>query len=104
MAQQKQTQLISMRMWVRSLALFSGLKIWCCRELWYRVHTWLASGIGMAVAVAGSCSSDSTPSLGNSMCHRCDPKKQKQKEKKKKKAFAWQRKPLKKKKKRQPTE
>ena len=28
------TQLTSMRMWVRSLALFSGLRIGRCRELW----------------------------------------------------------------------
>ena len=31
----------------------------------------------MAVVEAGSCSSDSTPSLGTSVCHRCSPKKQK---------------------------
>ena len=24
----------SMRMWVRSLASLTGLRIWCCRELW----------------------------------------------------------------------
>ena len=33
------------------------------------------SGIAMAVAVAGSCSSYSTPSLGTSRCHGCGPKK-----------------------------
>ena len=32
------------------------------------------------MAVAGNCSSDSTPSLGTSTCHRCSPKKQKQKQ------------------------
>ena len=31
----------------------------------------------VAVAEAGSCSSDSTPSLGNSMNYGCNPKKQK---------------------------
>ena len=36
----------------------------------------------MAVVQAGSCSSDLTPSLGTSICHRCGPKK-KQKERKK---------------------
>ena len=30
MAQRKQTWLVSMRMWVRSLASFSRLRIWCC--------------------------------------------------------------------------
>mgnify|MGYP006880551834 CR=1 FL=1 len=33
----------------------------------------------MAVAVAGSYSSDLTPSLGVSMSHRCSPKKAKKK-------------------------
>ena len=40
---------------VQSLASLSGLRIWC-------YHT---------------CSSDLTPSLGTSICHRCCPKKQK---------------------------
>ena len=33
----------------------------------------------VAVAVIGSCSFDSTPDLGTSMCHGCGPKKQKKK-------------------------
>ena len=48
-----QTWLASMRTRVRSLALLRGLMIWHCHELWYR------------------CSSDSTPSLGTSICHGC---------------------------------
>ena len=36
---------------------------------------------GDAVAVAGSYSSDSTPSLGSSICHRCGLKKAKRREK-----------------------
>ena len=36
---------------------------------------WLASGIAVTVAVAGSCSFDSTPSLGTSICAGCSPKK-----------------------------
>ena len=32
---------------------------------------------GMAVAVAGSCSSNWTPSRGTSICYRCVPKKTK---------------------------
>ena len=34
-------------------------------------------GSGVAVAVAGNCSSYLTPSLGTSICHRCGPKKKK---------------------------
>ena len=32
-----QTLLVSMRLRVQSLALFSGLRIWHCRELWCRL-------------------------------------------------------------------
>ena len=60
-AQRERTRLVSMRTRVPSLSLLSGL------------------GIHDAVAVveAGSCSPDSTPSLGTSMCRRCSPKKKK---------------------------
>ena len=37
---------------VRSLALFSGLRIWRCRELWCRLQTQLASCIALALALA----------------------------------------------------
>ena len=37
------TQLVSIRMWVGSLALLSGLRNWCCHELRCRSHTWLGS-------------------------------------------------------------
>ena len=43
------------------------------------------SGIAMAVAVAGSCSSYSTPSLGTSICFECGPKIAKQTKTSKKK-------------------
>ena len=33
--------------------------------------------VAVAVVLAGSCSSDSTPSLGTSICHGCGPKKRK---------------------------
>ena len=36
-AQRKQIQLGNMKLWVQSLALLSGLKIWHCCELWYRL-------------------------------------------------------------------
>ena len=68
-----------MRMWVRSLVLLSELRIRRCCELWCRSQLWLRSH----VAVAGSCSSDSNPSLGTSICRRCGHKK------KKKKIWPW---------------
>ena len=34
------------------LATFSGLRIWCCQELWYRSQTQLRSHIAVAVAEA----------------------------------------------------
>ena len=75
MTQWKLTRLIIMRMLVHSLDLLSGLRIQCCRELWYSSELWLGSHV--AVAVASSCSSSSDPSLGTSLCHRCSPKKEK---------------------------
>ena len=54
--------------WVKDPAL-----LW----LWCRLQMWLGSGI--AVAVANNCSSNSTPSLETSICHRCDPQKTKSK-------------------------
>ena len=35
----------------------------------------LGSGFAVAVAQASSCSSNLTPSLGTSICHKCGPKK-----------------------------
>ena len=77
MAQQKQTQLVSMRMRVGSLASLSGLRIWCCHKLWCRSQTWLGSGV--AAAKASSYSFGLTSSLGTSICCRCGPKKKKKK-------------------------
>ena len=45
-------------------------------------HRWLGSG----VAVASSYSSNSTPSLGTSVCLECGPKNRKDKKRKKKKS------------------
>jgi len=75
MAQWKQIWLVSMRTQVRSLASLSGLRIQCCRELWCRSQMWLGSGIAVAVAQDSDYSSNSTPSLGILICHRCGPKK-----------------------------
>ena len=75
MARRKRIYLGSMRMQVQSLALFSRLRIWHCCELWCRSQMQLGSG--MAVAVTGSCSCNSTTSLGVIMCSGCSPQKTK---------------------------
>ena len=50
MAQRKQIQLGTMRLWVWSLALLSGLRIGHCRELWCRSQMRLRCDIAVAVA------------------------------------------------------
>ena len=64
--------------------LIPGLAQWVkrCRELCYRSQMLPGSCTAVAVAQAGSCSSDWTPSLGTSTCHGCCPKKTKDKKKK----------------------
>ena len=74
-----ETNLVSMRTQVRSLVLLSGLRIQCCCELWYRLQTWFGSHVAVAVVQAGRYSSNSIPSLGTSICHRCGTKKIKRK-------------------------
>ena len=64
-----------MRVW--SLALLSGLRIWCCYELRCSSQMWLKSGVAVAVVWAGSCSSDSNPRLGTSIRRGCGPKEKK---------------------------
>ena len=76
-AQQKQIWLVSLRTQVWSLASLSGLRIWCCCELWCRSQIWLGSGFAVAVVLAGSYSSDSTPSLGTSIIGQKKKKKRK---------------------------
>ena len=73
-AQWKQIWLVSMRMWVPSLVLLSGLGIrWCC-ELWCRSQMQLGSHIAVAVVQASSYGSNLTPHLETSICSRCGPK------------------------------
>ena len=43
---------------------------------------WLGSQAAVAIVQAHSLSSDLTPSLGTSKCHRCSPQKTKKKKKK----------------------
>ena len=66
-----------MRMQVQSLALFRGLRIQHSRELWCRLQMQLRSGVSVAVMQAGGYSSNSTPSLGTSICLRYGPEKKK---------------------------
>ena len=67
---------------VRSLALLSGLRI--CVAMSCSVGRRCGSdpvllAVAVAVAQAGSYSSDLTPSLGTSICHGCGPKMTKKK-------------------------
>ena len=82
MARWKRTRLGTMRLRVRSLGLLNGLRIRCCHELWCGSQTWLGSGVAVAVVQAGSCRSNSTPSLGTSTCCGGSPKKTGKKKKK----------------------
>src|SRR5512147_2562521 len=63
-----------MRLRVRSLLLLSGLTIRHCPELWCRLQTRLGSRVAVALAWAGGYSSDSTPSLGTSICRGSSPR------------------------------
>ena len=85
-AQQKWIQPVTMKLWVQSMASLSGLRIWRSHELWCRSQKRLrpsvAVVVAMAVAVASHWSSDLTPSLGTSICHRSGPKKKKEKNQK----------------------
>ena len=64
-----------MRSWVRSLASLSRLRTQHGCELWYRLQMRLSSAVAVAVVLASSYSSDSTPRLGTSICRECGPKK-----------------------------
>ena len=48
-AQWKQIQLVSMRMWLPSLTSLRGLRIWRCSELWCRSQMQLGPGVAVAV-------------------------------------------------------
>ena len=80
MAQMKQIQIASMRIQVQSLALLSGRKSRIAVTCGVGRRCKLRSHVAVAVAQAGNCSSNSTPSLGTSICHRCGPKKAKNKQ------------------------
>ena len=64
--------------------LLPGLVQWVqaprCHEQWWRSQMWLRPRVAVAVAQAGSCSSDLTHSLGTSMCRCTALKRQEGKE------------------------
>ena len=66
-------------MQVQSMASTNGLRIRHCCELQHRLQMLLGTGIAVAVMQAVCYSSDSTPSLGSSICHGCGLKKTKKK-------------------------
>ena len=72
-----------MRLWVQFLSSLSRLRIHCCWELWHRSQMWLRSQVAVALGQASGYSSNWTPSLGTSICHRCGPKKTKSQKTKK---------------------
>ena len=49
-AQWKRIQVGATRLWVQSLALLGGLRIWCCHELCCRLQMRLRYGVAVAVA------------------------------------------------------
>ena len=81
-AQRTWIWIASVRTQVQFLALLSGLRIQCCRELWCRWQMRLGSCIAVAVGQASGCSSNLTPGLGTSMCCGCSPEKMKKKKNK----------------------
>ena len=85
-----QVQSLPMRMQVQSPALISGLRIWRCCELWCRSWMWLGSSVAVAVVQAGSCSSNSTPSLGTSICCGCGSKNKQTKTNKIQEILTWE--------------
>ena len=63
--------------------LIPGLAQWVKDPGLWQAAAWVPdvvrSGVAVAVVSASSCSSDLTPSLGTSKCHRCSCKKKKKK-------------------------
>ena len=77
MAQQTWIQLVSVTMWVQSLALFSRSGILSC--WWAVVQATDVAWIWHCCGYTGSYSSDLTPSLGIYICCRWGPRRKKKK-------------------------
>ena len=73
LAQWKRIWLGSMRTHIRTLASLSGLRIWCCRELWSQMQLWYCCGCG----VGWQLQLWFDPSPGISICAGFSPKKKK---------------------------
>ena len=86
-AQLKQTQLVSMRMQVQSLASLSGSRIWHCHELWCRSQTWLGSHI--AVAVVQLAAAALIRPLAQKLPYAAGTALKKKRRKRKKKVSKW---------------
>ena len=67
-----------MRMRVWFLVLLSGLRIQRCCKLWHRWQMWFRSAL-LWLWHRPAYSSELTPSLGTSICHRYGPKRKKKK-------------------------
>ena len=66
---------LSLRIQIQSLASPSGIRIGLCHKLQHRSQMQLRSSAAVVVAQVCSCSTDLTPSLGTSICHRYGHKK-----------------------------
>ena len=86
-AQWFRTQLVSIRTKVLSLASLRGLRIQHCHKLQCRSQMWLGSVVAVAVAQAGSCTSDSSLNLETSIWQGVVLKRKKEKRKRKEKAM-----------------
>ena len=73
------TQLVFLRMQVRYLASFSGLRIWHCCKLWGRSRCGLDPVLLWQWRRGVGYGSNSTPIPGTSICCRCNHKKKKKK-------------------------
>ena len=81
MVQGKHIWLVSMGMQIWSLALLKWVKDLALRELWCRSQTWLGScTVVPAVSKAGRYGSNSTPTLGTSICCGYGSRKKKKRE------------------------
>ena len=57
--------IVYVRLWLRSLALLSELRIQCCLKLWRRSQMWLRSGVTCGCGVAWQLQLQFDPQPGN---------------------------------------
>ena len=73
-----------MRLWIPSLDLLSGLRIWPCRGLWCRWQMRLRSGVLWLWCRLAATAPIRPPSLGTSICEGFGPKETKKKKEREK--------------------